>query len=134
MISEVQYTEILDIRHQVMYPEKDRDYAILPDDDMGLHIGYLVEEKPISIVSLFLENGELQFRKFATLTKYQKQGYGSKLLEWIIDYAKDMHFSRVWCNSRIEKTDFYKKFGFEETNEIFERDGRKYIILEKKFQ
>lgn len=133
MINEVPYSDVLEIRHKVMYPEKEIDYVILPDDDKGLHIGYYKEGLLVSALSLFLNNRELQFRKFATLNEYQGQGYGTELLKWVLDYANDMKFERVWCNSRVEKADFYEKFGFVKTNDIFEKDGRQFIILEKKF-
>ena len=134
MINEVAYADVLEIRHKVMYPDKDKDYVILPVDDKGLHIGYYKEGVLVSVLSLFLNNRELQFRKFATLPEYQGQGYGTELVKWVLDYAKDMQFDRVWCNSRIEKTDFYKKFDFVETDDVFEKDGRKFIILERKFK
>lgn len=132
MIKEVPYDQILEIRHQVMYPEKDRESVALSDDNKALHIGYYVDEKPVSVFSIFLNNGELQFRKFATLQEYQNKGYGTKLMEWLLDYMKDLQFSRIWCNSRIEKTNYYKKFGFTETNETFDKDGYTFIIVEKK--
>lgn len=133
MINEVPYADVLEIRQKVMYPEKDQDYVVLPNDNEALHIGYYKEGILVSVLSLFLENRELQFRKFATLSEYQGQGYGSELMKWILDYARDMQFDRVWCNSRIEKTDFYKKFEFVETDQVFEKDGRQFIILERKF-
>lgn len=132
MINEVPYEQVLEIRHKVMYPDKNLEFVALPDDDRALHIGYYVGEKPVSVFSLFLNDGELQFRKFATLEEYQNKGYGSKLMEWLLDYVKDLKFTRVWCNARVEKTDFYKKFGFKETTEKFEKDGYAYVVLEKK--
>ncbi len=134
MISEVPYSDVLEIRHKVMYPEKDKEYVALPDDDKALHIGYYKEGMLVSVLSLFLHNRELQFRKFATLSEFQGQGYGSELMKWVLDYAIDMKFERLWCNSRVEKTDFYEKFEFVKTNQIFEKDGRQFIILERKFQ
>lgn len=133
MINEVPYSDVLEIRHKVMYPEKDMNYVVLPDDDKGLHIGYYKEGLLVSVLSLFLNNRELQFRKFATLPEFQGQGYGSELMKWILDYAIDMKFDRLWCNSRIEKTDFYKKFDFVETDKVFEKDGRQFVILERNF-
>lgn len=134
MINEVPYSDVLEIRHKVMYPEKEINYVVLPDDDKGLHIGYYQEGILVSVLSLFLNGRELQFRKFATLAEFQGQGHGSELLKWVLDYAVDMKFDRVWCNSRIEKTDFYKKFDFKETEEVFEKDGRQFVILERKFE
>lgn len=133
MISEVPYSDVLEIRHKVMYPEKEKEYVVLPDDDKALHIGYYKEGMLVSVLSLFLHNRELQFRKFATLSEFQGQGYGSELMKWVLDYAIDMKFERLWCNSRIEKTAFYEKFEFVKTDQIFEKDGRQFIILERKF-
>lgn len=133
MINEVPYSEVLKVRCEVMHPDKDIDYVRLPEDEKGLHIGYYKEGSIVSVLSLFLKGRELQFRKFATRTEFQGQGYGSELLKWVLDYANDMKFDRVWCNSRIEKTDFYKKFDFIETDNVFEKDGRQYVILERKF-
>lgn len=133
MIDEVPYNEVLNIRQQAMYPDKDKEYVVLPDDQLGIHMGYYKSGEPVSVLSLFLENSELQFRKFATLSQHQGKGYGSELMKWMLDYAKDMQFNRLWCNARIDKTDFYKKFGFVETDNTFERSGHKYIIVEKYF-
>lgn len=133
MINEVPYSDVLEIRHKVMYPEKDMNYVILPDDDKGLHIGYYKEGVLVSVLSLFLNNRELQFRKFATLPEFQGRGYGSELMKWVLDYAIDMKFDRLWCNSRIEKTGFYRKFDFVETDETFEKDGRQFVVLERRF-
>ena len=130
MIDEVSYTEILSIRQQVMYPDKEKEFSILDNDNKGLHIGYYLEGKLVSAVSLFLEDRELQFRKFATLTEYQNMGYGTKIMEWILDYANDMQLSKVWCNARINKTEFYKKFGFVETNQTFSKNNLEYVIME----
>lgn len=130
MIGEVSYSDVLDIRQKVMYPQENREFCVLPDDEKGLHIGYYIDGIPVSVVSLFLENRELQFRKFATMIEYQNQGYGSKLMEWVLDYANDIQFSRVWCNARLNKTEFYKKFGFTETNMTFSKDGHDFVIVE----
>lgn len=132
MINEVPYNEVLDIRHKAMYPDREKDIVVLPDDNMGLHMGYYVEGKPVSVFSLFLKDGEIQFRKFATLPECQGKGYGTRLVKWLIDYAEDMKFQRIWCNSRADKIDFYKKYGFVETSERFEKNGYEYIIIEKR--
>lgn len=134
MIEEISYEEILKIRQQVMYPDKDIEFVKLKDDANGLHMGYCIDEKPVCVFSLFLNENKIQLRKFATLEEFQKKGYGSKLLEWLINYATEMQFDSIWCNSRYNKREFYKKFGFEETDSIFEENGYKFIILEKKLE
>lgn len=130
MIEEVPYDDVLSIRRQAMYPLEDLEFVKLDDDNKALHIGYFLENKPVSVFSIFLQNRELQFRKFATLPDYQHKGYGSKLMEWIIAYTTDMSFRRVWCNARSNKTNFYKKFGFKETNDRFSKNGYDYVVME----
>jgi len=38
---------------------------------------------------------------------------------------------KIWCNARKNKGNFYKKFGLEETNTSFIKDGKDYVIMEK---
>lgn len=133
MIKEVSYSDIVDIRHSVMYPDKDKEIVLLADDELGIHLGYHKNDKPVSIVSIFLKNGELQFRKLATLPEFHNQGFATMLVKWILDYAKDMQFSRVWCNSRVNKISFYEKLGFVRTGDTFEKDGYTFEVLEKLF-
>lgn len=133
MINEVLYDEVLEIRHKVMYPDYEKTIVMLPDDEKGIHIGYYKNDRAVSVVSIFLNDRELQFRKLATLEEFQGRGYASQLIRWILDYARDMEFPRVWCNTRRGKIDFYKKFGFEPTGKIFEKDGYEFEIIEKCF-
>jgi len=133
IISEAPYNEVLAIRQQVMYPDKDTEYVKLSDDNMGLHIGVYENDVLVSVMSVFLHGREVQFRKLATLQQEQGKGYASALMQWLIDYANDMKFDRLWCNARANATDFYKKFGYAETDERFSRDGYDYVIMEKLF-
>ena len=133
IISEAIYEDVLKLRREVMYPHKGIDFVKLPDDDKGLHIGVFENEKLVSVMSIFLNGRDVQFRKLATKTDMQRKGYASALMKWLIDYAIDMKLERLWCNSRIEATDFYKKFGYKETNERFSKNNHDYIIIEKRF-
>lgn len=133
IISEAPYNEVLVIRQQVMYPDKDTEYVKLSDDNMGLHIGVYENDVLVSVMSVFLHGREVQFRKLATLQQEQGKGYASALMQWLIDYANDMKFDRLWCNARANATDFYKKFGYVETDERFSRDVYDYVIVEKLF-
>ncbi|AZU61922.1 GNAT family N-acetyltransferase [Neobacillus mesonae] len=120
-----------EIRHEVMWSDKPFDYIKLEDDDLGIHFGLFKEKMLISVISLFIANEEAQFRKFATLQKEQGKGYGSKLLEAVLEEAKIHGVKRIWCNARQNKVDFYKKFGLRETNSSFIKDGKSYVIMEK---
>lgn len=131
IISEAPYTDVLHMRQQVMYPDQDIDFVKLPDDDRGLHIGVYENEVLVSVMSVFLHERTLQFRKLATYADMQRKGYASALMQWLINYANDMKFDKIWCNARSEATAFYKKFGYKETDNLFQKNGFDYTIMER---
>jgi GNAT superfamily N-acetyltransferase len=130
-ITTVDKEEAWELRHKVMWPDKDLDYIKLEDDDLGTHFGLFKEDILISVISLFISNEEGQFRKFATLQQEQGKGYGSILLDYVIMEAKNRGVKRIWCNARENKVNFYKKFGLQESNYRFTKGGKSYVIMEK---
>lgn len=133
IITEVPYHDVLTMRQQVMYPDKDTEFVKLSEDDRGLHIGVYEKEELVSVMSIFLHGRDVQFRKLATRNDMQGKGFASALMQWLIDYANDMKLNRLWCNARGGATYFYKKFGYEETDELFSQNGYEYIVMERKF-
>ncbi|MEH7225363.1 GNAT family N-acetyltransferase [Bacillus sp. JJ1566] len=120
-----------EVRHKVMWPDRDFDYIKVDEDDVGFDFGLFVEDKLISVISVFTNHNEAQFRKFATLQAEQGKGYGSRLLDYVIKEAKNRDLKRIWCNARKNKVDFYKKFGLQETTFTFTKGGKSYVIMEK---
>jgi len=130
-ITRIDKEQAWDVRHKVMWPDKEFDYIKLEDDDAGIHFGLFKDEKLLSIVSLFITNEEAQFRKFATLQEEQGKGYGSTLLDFVLNEAKNQELKRIWCNARKNKVDFYKKFGMHKTSSSFTKGGKAYVVMEK---
>ncbi|WP_317195583.1 GNAT family N-acetyltransferase [Echinicola shivajiensis] len=121
-----------DLRHRVMWPDRSIDYVKLDEDKKGLHFGLEVEGKLISIISVFVEEGKAQFRKFATDKGHQGMGFGSHLLAHVLELLEQEEIALIWCNARVEKTAFYEKFGLVKTNKTFQKGGIDYVIMEKK--
>ncbi len=121
------------IRHQVMWPNKDIEYIKLKHDQDGFHFGLFLNDQCISVISLFKDNQSAQFRKFATLDDYQNKGYGTVLLEYVINLNEQLEFNHLWCNARIEKAHYYEKFGLIKTDQNFIKDQQTYIVMERKF-
>jgi len=121
------------IRHEVMYPELPFDAVKLPDDFDGLHFGLYADHKLTGVVSLFHEGDIYQFRKLAILAGAQKLGYGSQLMDYILDFCKIQKASKLWCNARVNAKEFYYKFGFLETDQTFFKDGFDFVVMEKQF-
>ena len=132
-IKPISSSDTLAIRHEVMWPNKPLEYIKLENDEEGKHFGLFVSDKLIAIISLFDKNGDVQFRKFATLNAFQGKGYGTILLEKIIDLIENEGHRKIWCNARGDKTEFYTKFGLKLTNNKFVKGGIEYVIMEKTF-
>lgn len=115
----------------VMYPDLDFEKVILPNDDEGIHLGLFDNNTLISVVSLFRSGNSMQFRKFATLTEYQGKGYGSELLQHLINFSKNEGCAQIWCNARQNASGFYSKFGFSLTNKTSSANGHDYVVMER---
>ncbi len=133
-IHKVHKEAVWQLRHEVMWPERELDYVKLDDDDDGVHYGLFDRDRLVSAVSLFIDGKEAQFRKFATRIEQQGQGYGSRLLQHVLDEVEQRGLDRIYCNARSHKAAFYKKFGLAEVpGTAFTRGGKEYIIMEKHF-
>ena len=130
-IQEISAEQTYDLRHIVMYPDLPFDYIKLPKDHEGVHFGVFKNNIIVTVVSLFIEGNSAQFRKLATAESEQGNGYASTLLNYIIAYSKERQCENMWCNARANKTSYYKKFGFIETNKTYAQAGIDFIVLEK---
>ena len=119
------------IRHEAMYADQPFDIVKLKDDFDGIHFVLYADHKLTGVVSLFYEDDIYQFRKLAVLPAAQKLGYGSMLMDYMIDFCKIQKASKLWCNARVQAKEFYYKFGFHETDKIFSKDGNDFVVMEK---
>ena len=130
-IRQITAAETWSLRQSVMWADKPLDYVKIENDEEGIHYGLFNEQNLISVVSLFIENKKAQFRKFATQTAFQGNGYGSRLLAYLMEEITQQDVDKIWCNARKDKTGFYKKFGMQKTSQTFIKGGIDYIIMEK---
>lgn len=120
------------LRHEVMWPDKPIDFIKLPNDADGLHFGLFEEGVLVSVVSLFVNENRGQFRKFATKRNLQGKGYGSKLLDFLIEESKRMKLTELWCDARTSAIGFYVKFGMNIDSEVFQKSGKDYVRMSLK--
>ncbi|WP_290792024.1 GNAT family N-acetyltransferase [Flavihumibacter sp. UBA7668] len=133
-IIELPLKEVLAIRQEVMYPGKSIELANVQGDETAIHWGLQINNKTVSVISLFDSEKygkSLQFRKFATLTIEQGKGYGTMLLNAVVDYAVEKRYQAVWCNARLTALSWYQKFGFQQEGHVWNKNGIDYIILYK---
>lgn len=131
-IKQIEAQETYSLRNKVMWPDKPLEFIKLEKDKEGLHFGLLKNSEIISVVSLFIEGTNAQFRKLATKTSEQCHGYGTLLLQHVINYVvNEKGIDNLWCNARVDKTAFYKRFGMTETDKRFTKAGVNYVIMKK---
>ncbi|MHA8054604.1 GNAT family N-acetyltransferase [Aquirufa nivalisilvae] len=130
-IQEIPIQQVLLIRQQVMWPDKDLDFVKVPGDDVAIHLGLIDDGQLKSVISLFQENQSLQFRKFATLESEQGKGYGTSLLKHVFEQCSQSAIQLIWCHARVPKAKFYEKFGMKKVGEAFLKNGIEYVKMEK---
>jgi ribosomal protein S18 acetylase RimI-like enzyme len=132
-ILEIDASETWPLRHKVMWPSKPLEFVVLPNDEEGIHYGLFEKEKLVSVISLFINNNEAQFRKFATDIDFQGKGYGKKLLTFVIKEAQKLNIKRLTCSARINAIEFYQKFGLKVCSDIVIKNGKEYVLMELVF-
>lgn len=130
-IKVIEAAQTLVLRQRVMWPDKSIEEMKLPEDDEGVHYGLYADGELVSVISLFFTGADVQFRKFATSTERQRNGYGGRLLQHVMREAVRRGCRCIWCNARADKVAFYKKFGMCEEDGYLEKDGRRYIKMTK---
>jgi GNAT superfamily N-acetyltransferase len=128
-IREISLEEVWKIRQEVFWPNEPLDFIKMEKDPEGVHLG-LFDPHLLSVVSLFRAGNEIQFRKLGTLDAFQGRGYGTHLMNHILEIAHQEGLNRIWCNARTPKKSFYEKLGMRETGNYFSRDGVDFTIME----
>jgi GNAT superfamily N-acetyltransferase len=129
-IKEITAAETWQLRHKVMWSNKQLEFVILPEDEDGFHYGLFEKERLVSVISLFKIGSEGQFRKFATDKNFQGKGYGSKLLNHLMKEAKLLNINYLFCNARTTTIAFYEKFGMKLASGIVQKNGKDYVKME----
>jgi GNAT superfamily N-acetyltransferase len=133
-IRSVVVEEILNIRHQVLWPDKPVNFVRIAGDADGIHFGLFSEGLLVSVISLFPESPRIRFRKFATIPSFQNKGLGSQLLQYAIDWAGNNEFEMMWCDAGSTALPFYSRFGFRTFSDAFFKSEVEYYKIEKRLK
>lgn len=119
------------LRHEILYPELNINQMAMEEDNQGYHFAAFKDNYIVGVVSLFQDETDFQFRKFAIAADVQGMGIGKTMLQYITDFATTNGGTRIWCNARDTAVAFYAKYGFTSTGDKFNRGGFNYEIVEK---
>jgi predicted GNAT family N-acyltransferase len=88
-------------------------------DEEAIHFLAYQDEKVIGCARAFVIENHMQLGRMAVLKEYRNKGIGSTLIEKAVTTAKLNQLSKVSISAQCHAIDFYKKFGFEVTSEIY---------------
>lgn len=128
-IYEISPQETLHIRQIVLWPSLDLSKCTLPDDTNGIHLGAKVNDQLVGVISVFLDHRRMQFRKFAVLPEFQRNGVGSLLVTHLLQLAADAGANEIWCYARYDAISFYNRFGFKSIGTEFLKNEIRYIVM-----
>lgn len=106
-IKKITWQETIPIRHEVLWPNKTPEFCHVEGDELAQHFGLFIDECLVSVASIYLDNGAARLRKFATLNHYQGRGYGTALLQHILEALKADGVRLFWCDARESAIGFY---------------------------
>jgi ribosomal protein S18 acetylase RimI-like enzyme len=99
-------------------------------EDSAFHLVAVCKEQVIGsarLRELSTELGSIAY--VAVLPEFQNQGIGTKLLEKLIEKAKERNFKTLRLMTRLSAMGFYKKLGFLEQGIPFDYLGVPHIFM-----
>lgn len=98
------------------------------NDDNASHILLKLNNKFIA-TGRILNDGHIG--RLTVLKKYRNMGYGSILLNALVNIAKDKNQARVFLGAQESAIKFYQKNGFNIYDKPFMEVGIKHFLMEK---
>ncbi len=128
-IKSITWEQTIPLRHKVLWPNKSPEFCKVEGDEDGVHFGAFINNELICVASVYIKRGKARLRKFATDDYFQKQGIGSKILEFIINYLKGTEVKVFWCDARESALGFYERFGMRPYSERFYKEDEPYFKM-----
>jgi predicted GNAT family N-acyltransferase len=88
-------------------------------DEEAIHFLAYQDEKAIGCARALVIENHMQLGRMAVLKEYRNQGIGCALIEKAMITAKLNQLSKILISAQCHAIDFYKKFGFEVTSEVY---------------
>ncbi len=130
-IRKIDPAETLAIRQKVLWPDKPIEFCILEDDPHGIHYGGFIQNRLITVASIFITGKTARLRKFATIKEFQGRGYGTKIIEEIISDLIKKEIIQFWCDARLSAENFYNRFLMKRDGETFFKSSLEYIKMKR---
>ena len=88
-------------------------------DKDAIHFLAFKDKKAVGCARAFVMQNHMQLGRMAVLRKYRGEGIGSALIQRAITLAKLNQLYAIDISAQCHAIDFYKKFGFEVTSDMY---------------
>ena len=123
IIKEISVNEIRKVRLEELYKNLPAKLSNYKGDfsNSTKHLALFEGNKVVSCATIFCDQKKktVQIRGMLTKKKFQKKGYGSSLMKFMIRYLIKEEYKSLWCNSRVSAINFYNKVGFKKNGKVF---------------
>jgi len=118
------FTDELNISESELFDEHDEtcDHYILFDG-----------KQVVGSIRFLKTNDEIKLERMAILSESRGKNYGKSAISQLTDYYYMAGYSKMILDSIFSVKDFYKKCGFIEEGEIFQRVGIDHIRMSLTF-
>ena len=126
-VREARPSEVVDVRHAILRPGRERTTAIWPADSEPGTRHWIAQHKGRTIAVLSVMQADspddppdtLQLRGMAVREEWQGKRVGAALLSAVMTEIN----APMWCNARRSAIPFYERSGWTVTSETFEVEG-----------
>jgi len=128
IIKNISANETFLVRHPVLRAGKPIESCQFDGDTLETtkHFGLFMDEKIIGVVSVFnnknttfISPNQFQIRGMAILSKFQKRGFGEKLMIRCEEYIQSQKGTLIWFNARENAVSFYEKLHYKKIGDPF---------------
>lgn len=88
-------------------------------DEKAIHFLVFNDKAAIGCARAIVIKDHMQLGRMAILKEYRGQGIGGALIEKAMTIAKLNQLSAIYISAQCHAINFYKKFGFEVTSDIY---------------
>jgi len=115
------HTQLKNIREKVFIQEQKVTPQLEWDgmDEKAIHFLVFNDKAAIGCARAIVIKDHMQLGRMAVLKEYRGQGIGGALIEKAMTIAKLNQLSAIYISAQCHAIDFYKKFGFEVTSDIY---------------
>ena len=133
--SDNEFLIVRKIRNDVFFEEIGISKSELFDkfDETSDHFLFLDQNCVIGSVRLRQIENTVKLERMAIYTEFRNQNFGYDAIRQIIDHYRERKIEKIILDSIYDVKDFYKKCGFTEVSQIFDRVGLPHITMELLF-